>query len=819
MLNERIIELISKLAESIISHDLESFRWYLIIQAKENYDLAWAMRTFIEKQPDDEIKEILAALEKELKKLIQSCVEERSLEVVSEVKTYLLNRLKEAEIDKNVIAPIVDNLEYYILQYIKGLRDFNYWNMIELNKRLKAVEKTLKLGPLHNPVVTGRDYLPVDSILDTQISKEQFRLQEIKEIRSRFDNNHAGILFLVGRPGMGKTTLAKLYANKSGKKNIYFVKYKGSLKETLNSLSVKKNTDAWKDVLNYWKCLGTEEKSQMLLIVDNFNDDSVEGRTNHYAQELNTDLYNELRNLGIQVLITTRIDMENNTYKVGGVQDSVTLFEVYYKKDLDRNENDRVKELVELVHNNTLLLALCAGLARNGRDLENVINTIKECNIKSEELFVEKQADFDSEEKRIRYTIYEQVTAILHMDNLLNSQENRYTLANMALLPLRGMKKMQFLKFIQSDSAKGMNCMNELILRSWVIEEGGSVYLHPIIREILLKREIVSWDKCREYCRNLKDRLDLEYPFQDRIIYRLYAEEVYKYLRQNHEIILAELFYNLSDIYDQMDEHEKSREMIDNVAEYLDEMEDSIKKARIYSGIAYSYNNKVKNIGDLAEARSLLDKAEMLLEQLKRNCTEWDYCSCLAQINSNRGSNELARYVYEESEEEKKKCISRALNYHQQALELRKKMIAIAKDEKENSIAIRCVATSYTGVATAYFRMHKYEKSVRMHLEAVKIREVYEPEKIAINQQRMLGSTLCWYDEEDIIDKEILKTELGFYPELLRRNIELENEKAFSENLHSFDRIYEIVLNDDRAVDLRKFAEEKRKVVSILSKE
>lgn len=817
MLNQATKELISELAKAIVSHDPGSFGVYLIIQAKEKRDLKWAISNFIEKQPDDEMKKILEALGKELEKLIRDCVAERRLDVVSDVKAYLVEKLEEAEIDKNVIVPIVDNLEYYILRYIKDLKDFDYLNMIELNERLKRVEEKLKRGVEHIPVIAGKDSLPVGSILDTKISKEEFRSDEIEEIRSRFDDHHTGILFMSGRPGMGKTTLAKLYANKSGKNNIYFVKYKGSFKETINSLSVKKNTNSWEDVFHYWNSLEAGEKKQILLIIDNFNDDSVKDMANHYAQELNTNLYKELSSLGIQILITTRIDMENDTYMVKGVKNPIALFEAYYKDKLDEDKKEKVKELAGLVHDNTLVLALCAGLVRNGSTLEEVINAIKKCNLEAEGVFVEKQADFDSEEKRIRYTIYEQVTAILHMDNLLNSEENRHILANMALLPLKGMPKLHFLEFIQSNSAKWINCMNELILRAWVIEEGESVCLHPVIREILLKKEIISWDECKEYCQSLNDKLDLDYPLQDRIIYRSYAEEVYKHLSQTHEMILAELFYNLSDIYDQIGEHEKSREVVESVAKYLDEMEDSLKKVRIYSGIAYSYNNNVKDTEDLTEAEKLLEKAEILLQQLKWKCSEWDYCKCLAQINSNRGSKELARYRYAKSEAEKKECISRALRYHQQALELRKKMIDMAEDDKAKSIAMCCVATSYTGVATVYFRMQEYEKSVRTHLKAVKLREEYEPEKVAINQQRMLGSTLRWYDKENIIDKEILKIELEFYPELLRKNLEQENEKAFLENIRSFEQIYDIVLKNESAAELLRLAEDKKKVVSIFS--
>ena len=398
MLNERTKNIINELTKAIVSHDPGAFGLYLMMQAKEKHDLTWAICNFIEKQPDEEIKKILGALEKELEKLIRDCVAERRLDVVSDVKAYLVEKLEEAEIDKNVIIPIVDNLEHYILQYIKDLKDFDYPNMIELNERLKRVEKKLKRGSEHIPVIAGKDSLPVGSILDTQITKEEFRSDEIEEIRSRFVDHHTGILFVSGRPGMGKTTLAKLYANKSGKNNIYFVKYKGSFKETINSLSVKKNTNAWENVLNYWNSLEADEKKQILLLIDNFNDDSVEGMANHYAQELNTDVYKELSSLGIQILITTRIDMENDTYMVKGVKNPIALFEAYYKEKLDENKKERVKELAELVYDNTLVLALCAGVVRNGCALEKVINAIKKCNLKSEGVFVEKQADFETDE-------------------------------------------------------------------------------------------------------------------------------------------------------------------------------------------------------------------------------------------------------------------------------------------------------------------------------------------------------------------------------------------------------------------------------------
>lgn len=794
-------DLIVQLATAIHSRDYVSFATYLWNERKKSRNLTSLIQNLMQNQPNKEIGEILQTLQKELQKIIRNNTSEKALDIIDKSRNYLFNELKTAEIEESVITPIVDNLEYYIRQYIKSLDEPLYDALLELNERMKELDERVEDD---NKFEEGMKLLHVDGILDTNISRERFRSKEIKEIKQRFNVNHSGILFLAGRPGIGKTTLAKLYANISGKNSIYFLKYSGSFEETLGTLSKKSKSDAWKEVLNYWKSLKASEKQQILLIIDNFNDDSVESLDSSYSEKLNTGLFGELKNLGIQIVITTRINVENNVYMVEGVNESITLFEAYYKKQLNEEEKDNVKTLIQLVHNNTLLLALCAGLVRNGCLLKNVINSIRECNIKVEDIFVERQADFESPEKRIRYTIYEQVAAILNMDNLLKSTENIHILANMALLPLNGMNRQQFIKFIHKDSTKWINCMKELILRSWIIEEGDNVCLHPVVREILLDKGIISWTECKEYCQSLMDVIDLEYPFQSRMKYKPYAEEVYKHLGETHDIILAELFYNLSDIYDQIGDRAMSRAMVDNVVEYLDEMDDSLKKVRMYSGIAYSYNNKVNNIEDLKQATHLLDKAENILNGLKTQYTKLDYYSSLAHIYSNRGSNELAWIRYEEYEVKKDEHITQALDYHKRALEFRKKIA---------NIAMRSVATSYTGIATCNYKLQQYEESVSNHQSALKIREEYEPGKVAINQQRMLGSTIQGYKKNHSFDIETFRLELEFYPNLLQKNRELENKVTFLENVKSFNSLYEIIFNDERAIDLRALAEDKKKIV------
>lgn len=668
-----------------------------------------------------------------------------------------------------------------------------------------------------SPLIKANYSLHIDSILDTNINKKIFREEDLKNIRHRIEINQSSVLFLSGRPGIGKTTLARLYANTCEKTHIYFVKYRGSFEETLNSLSKKKREDSWKKILKYWKNLNESQRKQTLLIIDNFNDDSVEGVENSYYRALHTGLFEELRESRIQLLITTRINMENNVYPVEGVKDPVALFEAYYKQELNDQQKKGVAELAELLHNNTLLLVLCAGLMREECSLAELINEAKKCNMKIHEIFLEKEADFESKEIRERFTLYEQAKAILNLGEVLNSEENRYILANMALLPLKGMQRKEFLQFIHKEGAVGINLIKGLILRSWIIEEEEHIVcLHPLIREILLDTGLVVWDRCRNYCISLSEKLDLQYEFQDRERYKNYAEEVYTIFSDAHDLVLAKLFYNFSDIYDQIGAHQKSRELIDNVSLYLNEIKESKRKVRLCSGMAYSYNNCVNTVEDLEYAVSLLDQAQNMLERIRSQCTEWEYYSELGRIYSNRGSNELARIPLEKSEDQRKKHADFALKFHQQALEQRNKALEIAFDEAKKAASERDKATSYVGIATAYYELELYEESVQIFRESLQIRRDYDIGRVPISQWGMLRSTIYWYNKNRNCDLVTIREVLDFYPELLNRNIEQENENAFQDNKMFFETLCQIIDKDDDFTELRALVKEKKQKVGSL---
>lgn len=816
-MEQKTKELVKKLAESLINEDPKSLICFLIAEKKNANMLNDNIKLFIKNQSNKDIKDILEALARDLAKMISNLTSEKELNVLDEVKNYLNEELQQAEIDSKMVEPVVNNMEHYILQYIWDTEPL-YHNDLILERRLTNLEKKINRDSYLVPVIEGMHSLHIDSILDTDIDKTEFREQEISDIRRRMEDKGSSILFLTGDPGIGKTTLARLYANRCERKKIYFVKYQGSFEKTLNELSIKRKKDSWKEVLRYWKSLSASEREQILLIIDNFNDDSIDALENCYYEALNTELFNELKNLGIQILITTRINREKNVYIVKGVKNPVGLFEAYYKNELNDQQKKGAEKLITLLHNNTLMLALCAGLLREECSLNKLIVEIQKCNVKIKKILLEKEADFQSAEKRQRFTLYEQAEAILNMGAILKVETNCQILSNMALLPLSGMKKREFLQFIHKDSDEGRNHIKTLILRSWIIEEDHIVCLHPVIREILLDKgkKLVSWDRCRDYCSSLNDKIDLYYAFQDRMCYKYYAEEVYTIFHDIHDMILGELFYNLSDIYDQIGNPKNSRELIDIVSTYLDEMPESKKKVRMYSGVAYSYNNQADGIQDLDNAANLLERAKNMLGRIKSQCTDWDYYSELGRICSNQGSNELARITGESDWKQIEKHALRALAFHQQALEQREQALEIAYNKDEKVISKRDVATSYTGIATSYFKLHCYKDSVQMHRNALEIREDCDIGRMPISQQAMLGSTLQWYDQDGFCDLITFKEELEFYPKLLEKNIQQENKRAFDRNVLFFDKLCEIINKEDNLSELKPLAKTKKQEIELL---
>ena len=80
----------------------------------------------------------------------------------------------------------------------------------------------------------------------------------------------------------------------------------------------------------------------------------------------------------------------------------------------------------------------------------------------------------------------------------------------------------------------------------------------------------------------------------------------------------------------------------------------------------------------------------------------------------------------------------------------------------------------------------------------------------------MLRSTISWYKKNRNCDLVIIKEVLDFYPELLNKNIEQENENAFQDNKMFFETLCQIIDKDDSFTELRVLVKEKKQKVGLL---
>lgn len=157
------------------------------------------------------------------------------------------------------------------------------------------------------------------------------------------------------------------------------------------------------------------------------------------------------------------------------------------------------------------------------------------------------------------------------------------------------------------------------------------------------------------------------------------------------------------------------------------------------------------------------------------------------------------------------------MEFHQKALEQRKKALESTCVKDEIASSKRDIATSYIGVAAAYFKLECFEDAVQVFSQSLTIRTVYDVGRVPISQQGILKSILGWYNKKGSCDFAIFEKALNFYPDLLNKNMEQENESAFHRNKLYFEELCKIINQDDDFAALRTAAEEKARVIRLMN--
>lgn len=774
-----------------------------------------AIDDFLQYVENEEIRIQMDCLIKSIKSAISRGINSNNLFIFDELSELLDTEMEQCKIPIEQRENLKNNLIACLLTYISK-KDIGFFNDLtskrNIEKSLRSVNQRLDGLKMENDKLSGMVLKMRENIIEQNNKKSPIRMpvsslplnrsadmieraNEKRDIQYSFDTG-SNIVFLNGRPGMGKTTLAKMYANGCNYKEIYFEEYKRNMDYTIAELGKDNRTLADKDrasgdeILAYWESLDSERRKSILLIIDNFNGDTLQnGNEQHFVAEMNSNFIKRLKNIGIHVLITTRINiLSESSIEVGAVQDTIQLFEKYYGGNLTEEEKMLIKELVKTVQGNTMLIVQSAYIWRKSDTSRKrkLVDQLKNCRLKENDILLEDK------------TLYEQVKAMLNFSGIRTDSEINKTFACATLMPLKGEYRDKFIEM----SRCNINKLNELVDGSWILmDTNENISLHPVVKEMAIREGLVAYEYCEQVCNFINNALNLDLPLEDRYPYADCAWEIYKIftLTGNLNDVLIRIFYRLSDIYDRLGEHKRSMELAETIHENLQEINfDSVEKVRMLSGIAYSINNSFENIEELNKAAVLLETAQKNMRAVpEERMDNLDVRQVKVRILSNMGSNNLAKRKYNQAEA--KKYLEEALYRHKKALSSRLRYLEEADDTEIEKIWKREVATSYTTVATDYFYMEEYEKAIRNHLAACEIRQELTAEyAMCINQQRIIGCLLEWYKKKFTINEQYWEMILNYYPTLLERNYKFNKVDEIDKNVRYFKEIFEIIQYDRR---------------------
>ena len=306
----------------------------------------------------------------------------------------------------------------------------------------------------------------------------------------------SGAVFLCGMGGIGKSELAVQYANRKMRGGEYdtavYARYESSLASLIASDAVFDISGTARKVCENGSPESDEEYARQkirvlkssadertLIILDNF--DTPAG---------DEELFDELvSGAPYRVIVTSRCEPDRKKYraiKVGELDDEVLkeLFIEYAdspnKTDITPDDRD-FPELFRMTGRHTQTLELIARYMMESEDifcLDEMVGLLRENG------FGAVCADG-----------FESVRRIFRLSSL--SEREKYFLCALAMMPQAGVNQRQFKKWLGDAFSARSRLADRSLVK--INGEARSIYLHPVVRDVVISELSPSYSACREF--------------------------------------------------------------------------------------------------------------------------------------------------------------------------------------------------------------------------------------------------------------------------------------------------------------------------------
>ncbi len=276
-----------------------------------------------------------------------------------------------------------------------------------------------------------------------------------------------------------------------------------------------------------------------------------------------------LRRLPFRVLVNSRLRLDGFSLlplEFLSMDECRALFDRHCpSRNLSQPEAAARDEIITLCRRHTLTVELLARTAfRAGRGMSFLLEQLKERGFDLNGVIREEVGTWWHDET-VKKQFFHHLETVFDLSGVV--AEELEVLKGTALLPSRYME-MELLRDLLG--LEGMGALNGLVDKGWLGREGAAVYMHPVVAEVVRRREPPTAAACRALQDRLAKKLKVE-PGDNPLLkaeWVVYGESVSGYLSQEDESA-ALLANNLSGIYWALGQLEKAREYSQKAVDIL----------------------------------------------------------------------------------------------------------------------------------------------------------------------------------------------------------------------------------------------------------